>query len=220
MKIAVLVAMLLATAAMATQAADDVMPCSKPRDLRNTPMGTVFLPGDGLVSMCLPIDAPRNVRLVMPNGEVRNTYGYKPVTCGEDGICALGKEFYGSAPKGNYIVASGWYMGTDTAGNPVSYANGTGPAFNGKRHYAFPAGNRTPSEKFHVVCPVNDSEYCTIETDFGLLTVKLNNLAEAGIPAVNEADVVAKGGNCDSIPMCYDKSGNQIGVNADMLPKK
>ncbi len=220
MKIAVLVAMLLATAATATQAADNVMPCSKPWNLKNTQFATVFFNDNSPASVCLPIDAPKNARLVMPNGEVRNTYGHKPVTCGDDGICTLGKEFYGNAPKGNYIVAAGWYMGTDTAGNPVSYANGTGPGFNGQRHAPYPTGNRTPNEKFHVVCPVNDSEYCTIDTPAGLLTVKLSNLGEAGIPVVNEADVVAKGGGCDPIPMCYDKNGNQVGVNADMLPKK
>lgn len=220
MRIAVLIAMFLATTATVTQAADNVMPCSKPWNLKGTAFGHEFVTYDGPVSTCLPLDAPRDVRLVMQNGEVRNTYGYKPITCGDDGICTLGKEFYGNAPKGHYIVASGWYMGTDTAGNPVSYANGTGPAFNGQRHIASPVGKLAPGEKFHVVCPVNDSAYCTVDTAFGLVTVKMEHLNTIGIPAVNESDVVAKGGSCDSIPMCYDKSGNQVGVNADMLPKK
>ena len=220
MRIAVLAAMLLATTATLTQAADNVMPCSKPWNVKGSVFSSVFFANKDLVSTCLPLDAPKDVRFVMPNGEVRNTYGHKPVTCGDDGICTLGKEFYGNAPKGNYIVAAGWYMGTDTAGNPVSYANGTGPAFNGKRQVASPLGKRTPGEKFHVVCPINDSDYCTIDSALGLLTVKLENLATVGIPAVKESEVVAKGGNCESIPMCYDKSGNQVGVNADMLPKK
>ena len=220
MKIAVLVAMLLATAATVTQAGNNVMPCSNPWSLKSSPFEGLFTVAEGPASTCLPLDAPKVARLVMPNGEVRFVSGYKPVTCGDDGICALGKDFYGNAPKGNYVVAAGWYMGVDTAGNPVSYANGTGPGFNGKRQTANSLGKREPGEKFHAVCPINDSDYCTVDTALGLVTVKLASLPVIGIPAVNEADVAAKGGNCDSLPMCYDKNGNQIGVNADMLPKK
>ncbi|WP_236225701.1 hypothetical protein [Pseudomonas pseudonitroreducens] len=220
MKIAVLVAMVLATAATVTEAANNVMPCSKPWSLKGSQFEALFTAADGPASTCLPIDAPKTARLIMPNGEVRAVPGHKPVTCGEDGICALGKEFYGSAPKGNYVVAAGWYMGVDTAGNPVSYANGTGPGFNGKRQNANTLGKREPGEKFHAVCPINDSEYCTVDTLVGFVTVKLANLPTIGIPALNEADVTANGGNCDSLPMCYDKNGIQIGVNADMLPKK
>ncbi|WP_141679860.1 MULTISPECIES: hypothetical protein [unclassified Pseudomonas] len=199
------------------QAADTAIPCSKPWSLKGTPFNSVFTRYNGPVSTCLPLDAPRNVRLVMPNGEVRNTYGYIPVTCGEDGICALGNEFYGNAPAGHYIVASGWYMGTDTTGQPVSYARGTGPAFNGKPYVANPNIKREPGEKFHVACPVNDSAYCFVDTDMGLITVKMESLPTIGIPTVKAEEVEAKGGSCQSIPMCYDKDGKQIGLDPEFL---
>lgn len=130
--------------------------------------------------------------------------------CDDQGVCSNSGNFAGNAPAGSYHYTFGWYLGPDTKGNPVSYKNGTGPGFGGK--YLNASVEPVPTHSTHplpeVVCMPTASFNCSIdgkEIDDTELPKHL--------PLVKEQEVKKAGGNCQSIPLCYDKNMILLGLN-------
>lgn len=136
--------------------------------------------------------------------------------CDDQGVCSNSGNFAGNAPAGSYHYTFGWYLGTDTKGNPISYKNGTGPGFGGKYSIApdEPAPSTSPHLLPEVVCMPTASFNCSIDG---------NELEDADLPKylpiVTEKDVKALGGSCQSAPLCYNKNMILLGLNSKYFPK-
>jgi hypothetical protein len=130
--------------------------------------------------------------------------------CDDQGVCSNSGNFTGNAPAGSYHYTFGWYLGTDTQGNPVSYKNGTGPGFGEKHVSAAEDSKDTGLAKTlpNVVCMPTASFNCSIDDK----EIEDENLPKY-LPVVKEQDVKSAGGNCQSIPLCYDKSMQLLGLN-------
>lgn len=130
--------------------------------------------------------------------------------CDDQGVCSNSGNFAGNAPAGSYHYTFGWYLGTDTQGNPVSYRSGTGPGFGGKHLAASDASKDTKSAKTlpEVVCMPTASFNCSIDDK----EIEDEDLPKY-LPIVKEQDVKNAGGSCQSIPLCYDKSMILLGLN-------
>lgn len=136
--------------------------------------------------------------------------------CDDQGVCSNSGNFAGNAPAGSYHYTFGWYLGTDTKGNPTSYKNGTGPGFGGKYSIApdEPSTSTSPHMLPEVVCMPTASFNCSIDG---------NELEDTDLPKylpiVTEKDVKASGGSCQSVPLCYNKNMILLGLNSKYFPK-
>jgi hypothetical protein len=130
--------------------------------------------------------------------------------CDDQGICSNSGNFAGNAPAGSYHYTFGWYLGTDTQGNPVSYKSGTGPGFGGKYFAAAETSKDTKSVKTlpDVVCMPTASFNCSINEE----EIEDEDLPKY-LPTVIEQDVKNAGGSCQSIPLCFDKHMMLLGLN-------
>lgn len=130
--------------------------------------------------------------------------------CDDQGICSNSGNFAGNAPAGSYHYTFGWYLGTDTQGNPVSYKSGTGPGFGGKHFAAAETSKYTKSVKIlpDVVCMPTASFNCSINEE----EIEDKDLPKY-LPTVIEQDVKSAGGSCQSIPLCFDKHMMLLGLN-------
>ena len=130
--------------------------------------------------------------------------------CDDQGVCSNSGSFAGNAPAGSYHYTFGWYLGTDTKGNPVSYTNGTGPGFGGK--YLSAPAEPTPVQSTQplpeVVCMPTASFNCSVDGK----EIEDEDLPKY-LPIVKEQDVKKAGGSCQSIPLCYDKGMMLLGLN-------
>jgi len=193
----------------------DAVPCAKAGiNLKDTRFRAEFALSGSSLRLCAPLDVPSHGTYVMEDGTTRNLPGWINATCGANKVCTARGQWAGNAPKGDYVIETGWYLGVGSHGDVVAYEGGTGPAFGGHRYEPVIA-QLQPGEKFHVTCPVNDSAYCSLAVNRGVFTLTLEKLPEAGFPMLKPEAVEAQGGNCDSVPMCYDSNGNQIGLNAE-----
>lgn len=215
MKIKLAIAALLFSLSTAVFA--EAVPCTKQDvPVSGTRFSSAAIGTNGHVKMCAPLDVPSSTVVVLEDGTTRPDTGWFVAFCADNGVCSRRNMYVGNAPKGAYIVQTGWYLGVDSHGNPAAYLAGTGPAFGGNRYGV--TAQLQPGEKFHVVCPVNDSQYCTVNLNGYMFSMKMESLTTAaGIPKVNPATVKAQGGSCETIPMCYDKNELQVGVNAELL---
>lgn len=130
--------------------------------------------------------------------------------CDDQGICSNSGNFAGNAPSGSYHYTFGWYLGTDSQGNPVSYKSGTGPGFGGKHFAAAEKPKDTRSSKTlpDLVCMPTASFNCSINEK----EIDDEDLPKY-LPIVEEQDVKNAGGSCQSIPLCYDKRMKLLGLN-------
>jgi hypothetical protein len=130
--------------------------------------------------------------------------------CDDQGLCSNSGSFAGNAPAGSYHYTFGWYLGTDTKGNPVSYKSGTGPGFGGK-YFNAPA-ELTPMQSTQplpeVVCMPTASFNCSVDGK----EIEDEDLPKY-LPIVKEQDVKKAGGSCQSVPLCYDKGMMLLGLN-------
>lgn len=130
--------------------------------------------------------------------------------CDDQGVCSNSGNFAGNAPAGSYHYTFGWYLGTDTQSNPVSYKSGTGPGFGGK-HFAAaekPKDAGLAKNPPDVVCMPTASFNCSID-DKEIEDMDLPKY----LPTVNEQDVKNAGGSCQSIPLCFNKNMILLGLN-------
>lgn len=130
--------------------------------------------------------------------------------CDDQGVCSNSGSFAGNAPAGSYHYTFGWYLGTDTKGNPVSYKSGTGPGFGGKYSESLTGTPSTKSSRAlpDVVCMPTASYNCSIDGK----EIEDADLPKY-LPTVKEDDVKKLGGNCLSIPLCFDKRMVLLGLN-------
>jgi hypothetical protein len=132
--------------------------------------------------------------------------------CDDQGVCSNSGNFAGNAPAGSYHYTFGWYLGTDTKGNPISYKNGIGPGFGGKYFDtpAEPASLPAQSSKAlpEVICMPTASFNCSIDGK----EIEDEDLPKY-LPLVNEQDVKKAGGSCQSAPLCFDKKMILLGLN-------
>ncbi|VVP61222.1 hypothetical protein PS870_06296 [Pseudomonas fluorescens] len=130
--------------------------------------------------------------------------------CDDQGLCSNSGSFAGNAPAGSYHYTFGWYLGTDTKGNPVSYKSGTGPGFGGK--YLSAPAEPTPVLPMQplpeVVCMPTAGFNCSVDGK----EIEDEDLPKY-LPIVKEQDVKKAGGSCQSIPLCYDKGMMLLGLN-------
>lgn len=130
--------------------------------------------------------------------------------CDDQGVCSNSGNFAGNAPGGSYHYTFGWYLGTDTKGNPVSYKNGKGPGFGGKYFGApdEPVSTKSAQSLPEVTCMPTASFNCSVDGE----EVEDEDLPKY-LPIVKEQDVKNAGGNCLSIPLCHDKKMLLLGLN-------
>ncbi|WP_161548445.1 hypothetical protein [Pseudomonas sp. Q1] len=130
--------------------------------------------------------------------------------CDDQGVCSNSGNFAGNAPAGSYHYTFGWYLGTDTKGNPASYKNGVGPGFGGK--YLNPTAQSATAKSTkslpEVVCMPTASFNCSIDGK----EIEDEELPKY-LPKVKEQEVKKAGGNCQSTPLCYDKNMTLLGLN-------
>ncbi|WP_145994220.1 hypothetical protein [Pseudomonas sp. QC2] len=130
--------------------------------------------------------------------------------CDDQGICSNSGSFAGNAPGGSYHYTFGWYLGTDTNGNPVSYKNGIGPGFGGK--YFNTPTKSAPAEPStslpEVVCMPTATFNCSIDGK----EIEDKDLPKY-LPVVEEQGVKKAGGSCESVPLCFDKGMILLGLN-------
>lgn len=130
--------------------------------------------------------------------------------CDDQGVCSNSGSFAGNAPAGSYHYTFGWYLGTDTNGNPVSYKNGKGPGF-GESYFKTPTKPmpvKPTRPVVDVVCMPTASFNCSIDGK----EIEDEDLRKY-LPVVEENIVKKAGGNCQSIPLCYDKDMILLGLN-------
>lgn len=130
--------------------------------------------------------------------------------CDDQGVCSNSGNFAGNAPAGSYHYTFGWYLGTDTQGNPVSYKSGTGPGFGGKHLRSVKKSIDAGIDKTlpDVVCMPTASFNCSIDNK----EIEDEKLPKY-LPMVNEQDVKNSGGSCQSTPLCFDKHMKLLGLN-------
>ncbi|MPR01351.1 MULTISPECIES: hypothetical protein [Pseudomonas] len=150
------------------------------------------------------------------NKTLQRVDGRRIVNCDSAGTCAHRGEFMGNAPEGIYGITTGWYLGTDTAGAVVAYKEGTGPGYGGNRYE--PQATKKPSSspvdvsKLDVVCMATAVFNCSINGQ----DIEDQDLPKY-LPLVDKKDVKKQGGNCDSVPLCYDKNMMLLGLNKDLF---
>ena len=130
--------------------------------------------------------------------------------CDDQGICSNSGSFAGNAPGGSYHYTFGWYLGTDTNGNPVSYKNGIGPGFGGK-YFNTPkeSAPAKPSTSLpEVVCMPTATFNCSIDGK----EIEDKDLPKY-LPIVEEQGVKKAGGSCESVPLCFDRGMILLGLN-------
>lgn len=130
--------------------------------------------------------------------------------CDDQGICSNSGSFAGNAPGGSYHYTFGWYLGTDTNGNPVSYKNGIGPGFGGK-YFNTPkeSAPAKPSISLpEVVCMPTTTFNCSIDGK----EIEDKDLPKY-LPIVEEQGVKKAGGSCESVPLCFDRGMILLGLN-------
>lgn len=134
--------------------------------------------------------------------------------CDDQGVCSNSGSFAGNAPAGSYHYTFGWYLGTDTKGNPVSYKSGTGPGFGGK--YLSAPAKSAPAKSIQplpeVVCMPTASFNCSIDGQ----EIEDGDLPKH-LPMVEEQEVKKAGGSCQSIPLCYDRNMILLGLNRKLF---
>ncbi|ALE87327.1 hypothetical protein BOH73_13450 [Pseudomonas versuta] len=122
----------------------------------------------------------------------------------------------GNAPAGLYGVTTGWYLGTDTSGGVVAYKEGTGPGYGGQQFQPQPeketSSRSADIKKMEVVCMATAVFNCSIDGQ----DIEDQDLPKY-LPLVDKKDVNKKGGNCDSVPLCYDKNMMLLGLNKDLF---
>lgn len=130
--------------------------------------------------------------------------------CDDQGVCSNSGNLEGIALAGSYHYSFGWYLGTDTQGDPASYKSGTGPGFDGKYFAAAEASKDTKSVKTPacVVCMPTASINCS--TDDREIE---NEVLPKYLSTVMEQDIKSSGGNCQSIPLFYDKHIKLLKLN-------
>lgn len=150
------------------------------------------------------------------NRFIKAVPGFRLTSCDSAGTCAHQGEFMGNAPAGLYGVTTGWYLGTDTSGGVVAYKEGTGPGYGGQQFQPQPeketSSRSADINKMEVVCMATAVFNCSINGQ----EIEDQDLPKY-LPLVDKKDVNKKGGNCDSVPLCYDKNMMLLGLNKDLF---
>ena len=135
--------------------------------------------------------------------------------CDDQGVCSNSGKFAGNAPAGSYHYTVGWYLGTDTKGNPVSYTNGTGPGFGGKYLSASAEPIQSTQPLSEVICMPTASFNCSVDGK----EIEDEDLPKY-LPIVKEQDVKkAGGGQLPECPAVLRQRHDASGLKQEVLLK-